>query len=190
VLSFAFILGLIGRGGLERVLAPLLAMLAVFSALTVTQEGAKPLAVQLLAALAIVGTLWVVTPQAKITASEIRTAQDEARKSPATLLFSWGVGIRIESIFPLLANDSALRNMKIYGMGVFTHAPFSRAHLEEIEGRGLVNRIRSADGILMVASKGNIDSLKIWCLERYRATLLDETVFAGSMTEIQHVKCE
>jgi len=139
---------------------------------------------------AIATSLLVVNPQAILAKSQITHSQDEARSYPGTLLFSWGVGIRIESIFPLLANDSSLREMRIYGLGVFTHAPFSRAHIEETEGRGFVQRVRSPDGIFIVASENNINLLRIWCHERYRANLRDESISSGPMTDLKRVKCE
>jgi hypothetical protein len=80
--------------------------------------------------------------------------------------------------------------MRIYGLGVFTHAPFSRAHIEESEGRGFVQRVRSSDGIFIVASENNIDLLRIWCHERFSSSLRDERISSGPMTDLRRVKCE
>jgi hypothetical protein len=200
IVAFAFLMGLIGRGGLERVLAPLITLLAIFSMIHLWDSKIKNHAfidagklhglTLGLTMVALMASLWVAYPQATLARSQITLAQDEAINYPDTLLFSWGVGIRIESIFPLLANKNSFQKMQIYGLGVFTHAPFSRAHLEEADGKGLVQRIRSPGGIFIVASESNIDLLKTWCRERYSAILRDEIIHSGQMTVLKRVRCE
>jgi hypothetical protein len=201
VVLVAILLGLIGRGGLERVLTPLVTMLVIFSMAQLSRSEKKggrirgldtatiaPLGTALVF-LALVANLCALSPQASLASSTIRVAQDEARRYPNELLFSWGVGIRIESVFPLLASDANLRNMRIYGLGVFTHAPFSRARVEEVENRGFVPRVRGPGGILLVASDSNMELLRIWCQERYQSTLISEDFFVGSMAVLKRVEC-
>jgi len=200
VVGMAFLLGLIGRGGLERVFYPLILMLVLFSVTLSTSKDAEEETrprhagqrgwVQIVGILAaFLFSLATLDQQARAVGQHVRQMQAESKKYPDELLFSWGVGIPIEAIFPLFARDAELRKMRIYGMGVFTFAPFSRAYAEETSGRGFIPRIRSSEGLLMIAHDVHMQYLNTWCRERYGVQLGQELVYQGAQLQIRKLTC-
>jgi hypothetical protein len=106
------------------------------------------------------------------------------------VVVDWGVGVPIEHIFAPLANDPRTREMQLFALGTLTYAPFSVAYNEEQAGRGFDERVRSRQGVLMIAGPSRISVLAEWCAERFAGELRAVTLNPPPVTKIQRVWCE
>ena len=109
---------------------------------------------------------------------------------PSEVVVDWGVGLPIEYVFAPLANDPRTREMRLLALGALTYAPFSVAYNEEQAGRGFVDRIRSPQGVLIIAGRGRIAAIAQWCAERFSGKLQTVAEKPPPLTEIQRVRCE
>ena len=80
--------------------------------------------------------------------------------------------------------------MRLLALGALTYAPFSVAYNEEQAGRGFVDRIRSPQGVLIIAGRGRIAAIAQWCAERFSEKLQTVAEKPPPLTEIQRVRCE
>jgi len=71
---------------------------------------------------------------------------------------------------------------------VFTFAPFSVGAVQEASGRGFVTRIRSADGLLMLATP-NVRLLDVWCRERFGGVLKGKILQAAPYVQVDRYWC-
>jgi hypothetical protein len=201
-LSTLFLMGLWGRGGILRVYIPLLTFLCiaplvylytpskdVSNGKRLNKTKVRQLIGVFITIAAFVFNYLAIAPQTTESKENIRNAQAGILGLPTEVLVSWGVGIRIESIFPVLANNPQARNLKIYPFGVFTHAPFSISYFEESNGRGFIQRLRSAEGVPIVAYSHNIDQLRTWCTEHFDGELRDVVIYSAPLTKVQRVWC-
>jgi len=200
-LTALFAMGLCGRGGILRVDTPVATLLCLASVAQIDRTAKavhkkqfwRAIDQQSTALCAICACLIlncsVIFPQAIQSERDIRTEQAGIVGFPEDVVVVWGDGLKFESIFPLLANNLRARSIELYSLGVSTYAPFSVASYEEVRGRGFVTRIRSADGLLLIAGTTNMEQLRIWCSERFAGKLEDKVVRAAPLTRIDRVWC-
>lgn len=171
-----FATGTVGRGGLPHVDIPAVSALLLMS---VTQLYRMPeriamprrLAGIMVSAGALGLSGYALYPETTEASKVIAEQQASLARFPDEVVVAWGTGMKFESIFPLLAHDAHARSIRVLPLGVFTYAPFSVGDFEEKHGRGFVTRVRSRDGILMVADDSKMDILAIWCKERFGGEL-------------------
>jgi hypothetical protein len=205
----SFLMGLFGRGGILRVYIPVLTFLYLVSLVylhspakaTGAVVGKENLIFRRNIALcvgvvAFIFNYLLVLPESNKSAEDIKKSQEWVMGLPDEPIVSWGIGIPIEYIFPLLANNTDARKIQIYGLGCSTHAPFSVAHFEESKGQGFINRIRSPDGLLIVAPPNQLELLRTWCKERFNGQLRElivhnapPLIHGESMTKVLRVWC-
>lgn len=191
-----FAMGLAGRGGLLRVELPVASLLCATSInslranVNAGRRGATfKRAVFVAALISSLGyAMYVLYPQAVRAAQHTKQVQAAAGQFPNEPVVAWGAGLEFESLFPLLAHDSRLRAMKIYPLGVFTYAPFSVSAAEEMSGQGFIERIRSEQGLLMLATP-NVKLLETWCRERFGGVLQGKTEQAAPYVQVDRLWC-
>jgi hypothetical protein len=131
-----------------------------------------------------------IGPSALDSIKSVRGEQANIVGLPNDVVVDWGAGINIEYIFPLLANNDRARAMRLFGLGVFTYAPFSVAYSEEQAGRGFIERVRSTQGVLAVSDDSEMGLLKEWCTERFNGNLRTVVLQPVPITKVQRVWCE
>jgi len=195
------VMGLFGRGGLLRVDMPIVSLLCLLSIANVSGRSrvglakaissrwrAERLIVACMAATALGTSMYVLLPQARQASQHIAEVQAAAERFPSQIVVAWGAGLEFESLFPLLGDSAKLRSMKIFPLGVFTFAPFSVGAVQEASGRGFVTRIRSADGLLMLATP-NVRLLDVWCRERFGGVLKGKILQAAPYVQVDRYWC-
>ncbi len=164
--ALAFI-GLSGRGAIVHVDIPPLDVLCL-TGLVSLQTSNKPRSA---AAVGILVLSLLLTCRESLgyldSSTRIRDAQIDVAGWPSEVVVDWGVGVPLEHIFAPLANDPRTREMRLFALGTLTYAPFSVAYNEEQAGRGFVERVRSRQGVLMIAGPSRITALAEWCTERF-----------------------
>jgi hypothetical protein len=187
--ALAFI-GLLGRGAIVHVDIPPLALLCL-AGIVCVQTSIRPrpaAAVGILAFSLLLVCRWnwgYLDSNARIRDEQMKVAG-----WPSEVVVDWGVGLPIEYVFAPLANDPRSREMRLLALGALTYAPFSVAYNEEQAGRGFVDRIRSPQGVLIIAGRGRIAAIAQWCAERFSGKLQTVAVKPPPLTEIQRVRCE
>ncbi|MEJ7685846.1 MAG: hypothetical protein WKG52_01940 [Variovorax sp.] len=168
-------LGLLGRPAVFRVYIPALTLLLF--APYVIANGSRTVGKLGTAALVLGAVV-----NAGIVFSESRAVQrvdDVARNAieelPHVSLVVWGGSFPFQAVYPVIGVDDDgvidRTNRKIYGLGVSTLAPFSVAWQEARDGRGLVQRLASLEGVPIMANELLFGYLKVYCEERHRSTL-------------------
>jgi hypothetical protein len=79
--------------------------------------------------------------------------------------------------------------MKMFGLGVSTFAPYSIARAEEESGKGLIARLRSADGILIAADKRLLKLLGTYCAEHYGTQINTTVVYESNLWTVYNARC-
>lgn len=190
-LAALFAIGMTGRPGALRVYVPLLSFLLVAPLLI---RQAKNNAWQTIAAsvllLACAGQLYVFVPAAISSKQTVQQVQKDLHDLPSVSIVSWGSGFPFEFAFPLLSNDLALRQIKLYPLGVFTHAPFSTAVSEQRAGLGMLERLRTDQGVPVIGSSQRIDMLSIYCRERWNGQMRKSVAYQSPSLLVQQVQCK
>lgn len=182
-----FAMGVMGRPGQLRVYVPLISLLLVapFVAMKL-KEGTRQWITVLMLLVACVGNAYILKPQVLESMRGIQQAQMDIHGLPSVPIVIWGDIFPYQFAFPVLDNDLNSRNIKLYGLNGFTHAPFSVAGAEERTGRGVLKRLRTAEGILIMASPKKIEQLHIYCKERMNGKLRTFVV----RVPLLQVRCE
>lgn len=120
---------------------------------------------------AIILNFSVLLPETMKAAENIKKGQEWITGLPDEPIVDWGGALPTEDIFPVFATNVGARELRILSLGVSTHTPFSVAHIEESQGRGFINRIRSPEGLLVMAYPYYLKLLNTWCEERFEGKL-------------------
>jgi hypothetical protein len=191
LMAALFAMGTLGRPGVLRVYVPLLSLLLVAPlAVGPMKQGFQRWMATLALLVASVCNAYQILPQALASKQRIQEAQRGILNIPVGPIVSWGVGLPIESIFPLMAKDPHFRGLRIYPLGVFTHAPFSVATAEEKAGRGMIDRLRSVAGVSIIASQHNLDQLHLWCREHLNGQFREIVAQRAPSVTVRQVWCE
>ncbi len=189
-LGAVFMLGLIGRPAILRVYIPLVCLLLIASLFNMNISGwRKYLCTGILLVAAAINTV--------IAFSESRTLQinNAAIRKTFTALPNdstvvWGAGLRFEALYPVLTQSPTALHYQLYGLGVFTLAPFSVAYAEQKAGRGMIERLMSKNGIPIIAYESSIQILGIYCNEHYHKNLKQLSVQPFGDTTLQWIRCD
>ena len=168
-----------GRPSVVRVYFPLLTLLIVIPCATDhLRTHWRYIAV---IGILIVGTLLnvgqLLTEAATSSGVQARAAKFISPESTVV----WGDSFPYEYAFPVFTREVDVHDTRIYGLGVLTLAPFSAASADERAGKGLLARLRSEAGILLIATSFSQSLLNTYCIEHFGVPL---RVAASTKTEL------
>jgi hypothetical protein len=190
-LAFAgvFSMGLMGRPSIVRVYVPLCCLLLVAPLLVrpLVESHRKRVTALLLAA--CVGSGFEMASLLADTVTHIRRIKADVPNLPPGTFVSWGVGLPMEVIYTLFSKRAESSMLRIFPLGVFTHAPFSVAVADSNGGRGFIERMRSPEGLSIMASPDNLSRLGIWCTEHLHGSYRNTEIYASSSLSLNKVWC-
>lgn len=188
-------LGFWGRPGVLRVYIPVISLLVLAPFLIQINDIARTRAVasnHLKAALfvfALVNSGLVISESRDLAESD-KSVRLSFRDFPKDPVAAWGSEFPYESLYPVLGQDDVSLNFQIYGLGVFTLAPFSRAYLEAKNQRSVIDLLLSREGAMMVASNQYYKLLGKYCEQHYRGGVLVQSRYAMSSAPVYRLRCE
>ena len=166
-----FALGAVGRADVVRVYIPLFSLLIVIPCATASLQARWRYGTVI--CILFVGSLMNAGQLAKEVAASDRLLQ-QARPGKFVSREStvvWGATLPFEYIFPVFTREADIRDTRIYGLGVFTRAPFSVPAADELAGKGLLARLQSEAGIQLIAGSYYQSLLNTYCVEHYGTSL-------------------
>jgi hypothetical protein len=188
-LASLFSMGFVGRPGILRVYIPLLVLLVLvpiaFKPLT---SGFRKTAAVILLAVAGFANTHLLMREAHLSDRRVAEAQESHFIAPDPVVM-WGSSFPYEFMFPVIAANSDVRSMKMFGLGVSTFAPYSTARAEEESGKGLIARLRSADGILIAADKRLLKLLGTYCAEHYGTQINTTVAYESNLWTVYNARC-
>ena len=101
----------------------------------------------------------------------------------------WGASLPFQYVFPVFTREADLRDTRIYGLGVFTLAPFSVPTADERAGKGLLARLQSEAGIELIAVEQDQSLLNIYCIEHYGTPLRLTVAKKTEMWTVMNANC-
>lgn len=186
-----FALGVMGRPGILRIYVPLLDLLLIAPImLGKFRADAKRWVVTLTLFAACVGSAYALIPEALESKKLTQQAQADIHDFPLGPVVTWAFSYPFYFTFPVLDNDPNARNILFYGLDSFTHAPFSVAAAEQKAGRGMIQRLHTAEGVPIIAFDFFIDNLQIYCNERLNGQLRGFITHQTSGVPVRQVRCE
>ncbi|MBX9778454.1 MAG: hypothetical protein K2Y71_29115 [Xanthobacteraceae bacterium] len=188
-LAAVFTIGALGKPGAVRVYVPLVALLIVASLMfglrdSITQR-------RVVAGTLLIGclfNLYRLIPEASASAQKIQQVQVDMAQLPQGPIVIWGASFPFEYAFPPLREIKS-DAPKIYGLDVFTLAPFSVGSSEYAAGRGLVERLQSSDGLPIIVLQNNVEMLRKYCLERLGKRLTETSTRETPSFTIRQLRC-
>jgi hypothetical protein len=181
-LSIFFVIGLSGRPGVTRIYYPVLVLLLLTPLLEIRPNISpwKPifryLALGLLFVAASINTAAVVR--------ESRAAQndsDRVRRAfagfPISPVVTWGGAFPFQAIYPVLKQSDVALKYQLLPLGAFTLAPFARTYVDNSAGKGVIYRLLSQTGILLMSPSEWGETpvfLKKYCNEHHNKGILKE----------------
>jgi len=189
-LAALFVMGVMGRPGVLRVYIPLMTLLvlAPLVAKQVTAGVRRRLSAVILF-FACVGNFYVLVPEALPSAQLVQQVKADLKSLPTRSIVAWGAGFPFEFAFPILGNNSALHDFRLYALGVLTHAPFSVHVAEQKAGHGMIDRLRTAEGVSVIASQPHINLLRNYCNEHLKGELREIAIRQTSSLTVRQVRC-
>jgi hypothetical protein len=184
-----FAIGVAGRTGVVRVYVPLFVLLIVIScARRLSQSRWRHFAVisaLFVAALVNALQLWKEAVESDQVVLQARAERLVSKES--TLI--WGGSFPFEYVFPVFTRKENVQDTRIYGLGVFTLAPFSVASEDERTTRGLLARLQSEAGVPLIATSYYESLLSTYCIEHYGAPLRLTSLTKTGLWEIKNASC-
>lgn len=172
-----FALGLLGRPGVLRVYIPVVSLLLI-APFIASGAGCSGVWKILLGRLSEIVIVLAAVFNTMTVFSESRFAQSVSNQIMQNMkgfsdhaVVIWGSVFPFESLYPVFMKNNSIMTYSLYGLGVFTHAPFSLAKFEEIAGRGLISQLVSKSGVPIIATEQNFALLNIYCKERLDGVL-------------------
>jgi hypothetical protein len=169
----------LGRGTVTRVYYAPVVLLLCLAAVQVIPPLARW---GLIAAIGVAGAVAIdgLAKQNAAIAREYASGRsDIARLDKSSVYVVWGSALQLEAMYPVLVPMKEARQLRLYGLGVTSLAPFALAHWRETPG-GLPGRLVSASPVPFFATKPQMDLLAIYCEERHSAKL--QTADARKLT--------
>ncbi|WP_312703795.1 hypothetical protein [Stutzerimonas nitrititolerans] len=124
---------------------------------------------------------------AKIVSDQIRR---DLQYFPEEAVVVWGSAFPYEAAYPVLKQTESAMAFKLYGLGVFTLAPFSVSHTENVKGRGMVDRLVSENGIPILGANHLWGFLNTYCKERLSGVSHELTSHQYGQLHISWRQCE
>ena len=164
-------IGILGRPGIIRIYYPVIAFLIIAPLLFGKLSQTK----KVFQLLAFVVSVYFVSNSAIADSQSFQKYANNKQKGfsqfPSTTVVLWGGSFPFESLYPALGPTLKAKSYRIYGLGVFTLAPFSVPFLDELHGRGFITRLTSEEGVPIIGYKKSFDQLNIYCKEHHNGKL-------------------
>ena len=190
-LAALFAIGMMGRPGVLRIYVPILGLLLVAPlALEKHKKTILRWMVPLMLFVASAGTAYMLAQDSWRFRQATQAVQNTLIGMPAGPIVSWANSFPFLLAFPVLANDPNSRNIRLYGLDSFTLAPFSVAYTEQIAGRGMLKRLRTAEGTPIIALPKLMNMLSIYCNEHLNGRLRGFIAYRTPSFSVQQVRCE
>jgi hypothetical protein len=164
-------IGYLGRPGILHVYIPLLSLLLLvpLARMKLRQRYDILVAVALgIAALVNVHSVLTESQALKAADVQVRARVSGVEGHPVIV---WGNNFPFEAVYSVLGTSAQAMTYQLYGLGVSTLAPFSVARSESLVGRGLIDRLRSPEGALILANSELIAMLAIYCQDHFDGRL-------------------
>jgi hypothetical protein len=129
--------------------------------------------------------LWSRTAQ--LNSQKIR---EELQGFPEETVVFWVSTFPFEAAYPVLGQKENAEMYKLYSLGVFTLAPFSTAHAEEMVGRGMVDRLVSDHGISILGADHHFGFLNTYCDEHMSGVLVELASQKYGQRHVSWRRCE
>jgi hypothetical protein len=162
-------LGLLGRDVVTRVYYAPIVLLLCLAAMQINRPLARW---GLIAAIGVSGVAAIhsLTKRNGAYARAYASARsDIATLDKSNVYVVWGSTLPLEAMYPLLVPMKEARQLRLYGLGVTSLAPFALAHWEN--PGGLPGRLVSGPPVPFFATKAQIDLLSVYCEEKHSAKL-------------------
>jgi hypothetical protein len=183
-----FGVGILGRPGVLRIYVPLICLLLVAPFLMRERwtTWRKMLGV------AVIMVAMVLNSEAVFLESKsYQRASEETREGlsgfPVHPVVAWGEGFPYEAAYPLLKPLD--REYRLYGLGVFTLAPFSLAYYETQAARSMTDLLKSEAGIPVIADEQRFRYLDTYCRERLHGVLEDLSTQSFGRVQVSWRRC-
>lgn len=195
-----YLMTLMGRGGLSRVLTPLLSIAVIFSVLSSNQinnikilkfckfNSIKNFKI-LFFSIVLIVNINLINKDAILSESKIKEINATFSQIPNEIIYAWGASLPIEYIYPVFESKNLKENMKIYGLGVFTLAPNTLSLFQENNNNGFIKNIRADEGLIIFTHQNRINKLEIWCSERFKGSLVAKKIEITKDFYYYKVKC-
>ena len=184
-----FTLGSLGRPSQLRVYVPLASLLLIAPLMVGDCKRMWQRYLSTLTLLAaLVGSIYILLSEASMHEQKVRQVQRDVSALPAEIMVSWAMSFPYQFAFPVLSNDLNSRNIRLHSLDFFTLAPFSVATAEQKAGREMVQRIRTAEGVPIIAIDSFVNNLRIYCKEHLNGRFYEKTAQKNSPL-IRHVRC-
>jgi hypothetical protein len=184
-----FAIGFLGRPGMQRVYLPLvcLFLLAPFLMPEMQVTWRKRLGVAVIMVAAAFNSARVF-PESKTYQRAFKEIRQGLSGFPAYPVVDWGGGFPYEVAYPPLKPLEG--DYRLYGLGVFTLAPFSLAYSEMKAGRSMTNLLVSEAGLPIIANEKRLRYLDTYCRERLHGVLKQLPAQNFGQVQISWRRCE
>ncbi len=172
LLGAILVLGIAGRSGpLVRVYVPLLSLLVIAPLVwsRLSQRRTAVVLTILIAAAALNG--YRVIKQSLGKQQQAASLRRDLAGFPTQPVVIWGATFPFELVYPVLGPTPTTQSYQLHGLGVFTLAPFSVAYAQELAGNGFITRLRSAEGLHLIATQRQVSLLATYCKEHLAGEL-------------------
>lgn len=190
-----FTIGILGRPAVLRIYVPVISLLLIAPLLdhgwrfTVRDISRQSLMLPTLLVATIFNT---ANAFSESKATQVRTQQVrlDMRDFPHEPTVVWGAVFPFEAVYPVLRQPEGPMKYQLYGLGVFTLAPFSTANSEENIGRGMVRRLLSTQGVPVLAGQEHIAALNNYCSEHYSGLLRELAKEEHGQLNVRWLACQ
>lgn len=188
-ITAVFMLGLVGRPGVLRVYVPMVALIMLSPLLcrTAGHRWRERVAIFILL-LAVLFNTSTVYSEAKSSETASREIYGGLKDFPSDSIVSWGAGFPYEAAYPPLS--PMISSLRIYGLGVFTLAPFSIASQDQKNGNGMLEMLKREEGVPIIGTRPNFSSLDIYCKERLQGNLSELYARTIDQISVSWRRCE
>lgn len=183
-------MGGLGRPSILRVYVPLLSLLAVapFIVGKIFHPLHRLLTIIVVGA-SIISVLATVEKSRTFELAALATRKEFAA-FPAEAVAIWGDSFPFEMIYPVLGATPSAMAYRLYGLGVFTWAPFSVAFAEQERHRGAVNRLKNFAGMPFLSKDWGYSYLEKYCNEHHNGSLKETAVLALGNKQVSWRRCD
>lgn len=189
-IAAVFMLGLLGRPGVLRVYVPLVSLLLIAPVMLGSLSGWRwrlGFAAILLAAITNASTTFSESRKDRIADEAVRR---EIAGFPTDPVVVWGAVFPFREIYPVLGAPTSAMSYRLYGLGVFTLAPFSVPYAEKKVGGDMVDLLVEKNGLPIIANEQRFDNLKRYCREHFGGALVELSRKSYGPVEVSRRRCE
>jgi hypothetical protein len=190
-----FVLGLLGRPGVLRIYVPLVCLLVIAPFLAqrseIRDQGSwrnwLTMSVILVATLINTSTVILASKASSAASGRVRQGLTDFPTYPVVV---WGASFPFEASYPVLHTSRASMSYRLYGLGVFTLAPFSVAFAEQKVGRGMTDVLAGESGLPIIATEQHLGKLVIYCRERLHGDLKELSTKLYGQIRVSRHRCK